>query len=151
MAAWREVALGVAAVWLPGCAVMASNSVPADGAENARPAQRAGVVRAGPDEAAVLALLKDAVREDALRVWTGLPRPQLQVQLQVRAEAVTWPDGSLGCPQPGQAYTQALVPGWRLVVQGPSREAVYHASQRGQWLLCPGGPTPPVRPGDVTR
>ena len=30
----------------------------------------------------------------------------------LRAESVTWPDGSLGCPEPGMQYTQALVPGY---------------------------------------
>ncbi len=30
----------------------------------------------------------------------------------VRAEAVLWPDGSLGCPRPGVMYTQAEVPGY---------------------------------------
>ena len=147
MASWREAALGIAVLWLPACALMAGDSLPAERAENARPAQRAGVVQPGPGGAAEPALLKDAVREDALRAWPGLPRPQLQVL----AEAVIWADGSLGCPQPGLMYTQALVPGWRLVVRGPGREAVYHASQRGQWLLCPSGQMPPVRPGDVTR
>src|SRR5690606_40580781 len=28
-------------------------------------------------------------------------------------EEVTWSDGSIGCPQPGQHYTQALEPGER--------------------------------------
>ena len=28
-----------------------------------------------------------------------------------RAEQLTWPDGSLGCPQPGRMYTQMLVAG----------------------------------------
>lgn len=71
--------------------------------------------------------------------------------MQVSTEAVTWSDGSLGCPQPGQTYTQALVAGWRLVVRAKGREAVYHASQRGQWLLCTGGTSAPGRPGEVTR
>src|ERR1044071_7735897 len=30
-----------------------------------------------------------------------------------RAEQVTWPNGALGCPEPGMMYTQALVPGFR--------------------------------------
>ncbi len=32
------------------------------------------------------------------------------------AEAVTWPDSSLGCPSPGVVYTQALVDGMRVIV-----------------------------------
>lgn len=34
----------------------------------------------------------------------------------VSAEAVTWPDSSLGCPSPGVSYTQALVDGLRVIV-----------------------------------
>jgi len=32
-------------------------------------------------------------------------------------ERVTWPDGSLGCPQPGMAYTQMLVDGSLVVLE----------------------------------
>ena len=35
----------------------------------------------------------------------------------VSAEAVTWPDSSLGCPSPGVSYTQALVDGMRVIVR----------------------------------
>src|SRR5690606_32198724 len=31
------------------------------------------------------------------------------------AGRVTWSDGSLGCPEPGKMYTQALVYGYRVV------------------------------------
>lgn len=34
----------------------------------------------------------------------------------VSAEAVTFNDGSLGCAQPGQSYTQAIVDGMRVIV-----------------------------------
>src|SRR4249920_1962462 len=33
------------------------------------------------------------------------------------AEQITWNDGALGCPQPGQNYIQALVPGYRIVAK----------------------------------
>ena len=66
---------------------------------------------------------------------TGLDASALVVQ---RAERVTWRDGALGCPQPGMAYTQALVPGWRIELQAPGQAALlYHASRRGGWLWCP--------------
>jgi hypothetical protein len=57
----------------------------------------------------------------------------------IGAEAVTWSDGSLGCPQPGMAYTQALVPGYRVRLRGPEGEMDYHASTRGALVLCPPG------------
>ena len=147
MASWREAILVAAALWLPACAMTAGTTLPADRAENAKPAQRAGFVQPGSGGLVAQGAVEEAVREDALRAWPGAQR----AQLQVHTEAVSWADGSLGCPQPGQTYTQAMVAGWRLVVRGMGREAFYHASQRGQWLLCAGGAVPPGRPGDVTR
>jgi hypothetical protein len=41
----------------------------------------------------------------------------------VQAEAVTWPDGALGCPEPGIVYTQALVPGYWVVVEAEETPA----------------------------
>ena len=40
---------------------------------------------------------------------------------RVSAAAVTWSDGSAGCPEPGMMYTQALVPGYRIVLQAGDR------------------------------
>jgi hypothetical protein len=57
----------------------------------------------------------------------------------VKAEAVTWPDGSLGCPKPGMAYTQALVPGYRIRLRAKGTLLDYHASDRGKLVLCPAG------------
>ena len=35
----------------------------------------------------------------------------------VSAEATTWNSGALGCPEPGKVYTQALVPGYKIVLE----------------------------------
>lgn len=43
-----------------------------------------------------------------------------------RAEQVTWPNGALGCPEPGTMYTQALVPGFRVVAKTTGGELLYH-------------------------
>jgi hypothetical protein len=45
----------------------------------------------------------------------------------VSTQAVTWRDGSLGCPQPGMVYTQALVEGSRVVLEHDDRFYDYHA------------------------
>ena len=87
------------------------------------------------------------VRADAAQAW-GLGTG---AALRVDATAVTWSDGGLGCPAPGQLYTQALVPGWRIVVSDGARERSYHASQRGQWLWCPPGRAQAPLPGPATR
>lgn len=62
----------------------------------------------------------------------------------VVAESVTWSDGSLGCPRPGQIYTQALVPGYRVVLRVGGDEMAYHASESGDFRPCT-NPMPPVR------
>ena len=79
-------------------------------------------------EGAVLAARADAARR------TGVAAESL---LLLSAESVTWSDGSLGCPQPGMMYTQALVPGYRVRLRGPGGEMDYHASARGALVLCP--------------
>lgn len=64
-------------------------------------------------------------------------RTSASVQI-VSREAITWRDGSLGCPQPGIRYTQALVPGYRIRLRTPSGEVLdYHANRRGRIVLCP--------------
>lgn len=57
----------------------------------------------------------------------------------VKSLRVTWPDGSLGCPEPGMSYTQALVPGWQLVIRAGERTFDYRAADRGRFMLCPPG------------
>ena len=55
----------------------------------------------------------------------------------VQSEAVTWRDGSLGCPEPGRMYTQALIRGYLIGSRPTRRCSRYHAGTRGQWLYCP--------------
>jgi hypothetical protein len=63
----------------------------------------------------------------------------------VRAESVTWSDGSLGCPKPGMSYTQALVPGYRVILKAGGQELDYHAAANGRFFVCPPGRAiPPV-------
>jgi hypothetical protein len=49
---------------------------------------------------------------------------------------VTWPDGSLGCPEPGMSYTQALVEGYQIVLRHGDRLFDYHGADDGQPFLC---------------
>lgn len=54
----------------------------------------------------------------------------------VSAKSVTWNDGSLGCPQPGQSYTQALVPGLQVVVKVGTTEYDYRFGRTDNPKLC---------------
>jgi hypothetical protein len=61
--------------------------------------------------------------------------PESSVVL-TRAEQVTWSDGSLGCPQPGMGYSQALVPGYRIVARTAERELTYHTDTQATAVRC---------------
>lgn len=87
-----------------------------------------------------------AAKADAVRV-AGEAESALTL---ISAEAVTWPDGSLGCPMPGMAYPQVLVPGFRIRLSSPAGPLDYHASARGGLVLCRGKrATEPVPGGGV--
>jgi hypothetical protein len=50
---------------------------------------------------------------------------------------VTWSDGSVGCPVAGMQYTQALVPGYRVMLRAGGQLFDYHAAANGHLVLCP--------------
>ena len=55
----------------------------------------------------------------------------------VVAESITWPNGAMGCAEPGQMYTQATIPGYRVEFEHEGRTYSYHAAQRGGFFkLC---------------
>jgi hypothetical protein len=64
----------------------------------------------------------------------------------VSAREVTWPDGSLGCPQPGMSYTQALVDGSQIILRHGGIDYHYHAGGARDPFYCP-DPRPPVPEG----
>jgi hypothetical protein len=76
---------------------------------------------------------------------TRLDAARLRVAL---AEAVTWPDGALGCPEPGRQYAQALVSGYRIRIVAGSETLEYHGSQRGQPFFCPASRIQPPAAAD---
>ena len=90
-------------------------------------------------QSAIDAALTDAARR------TGLKQTELEV---LSAEAVTWSDGSIGCPQPGVMYTQALVPGYRIRVRAGTETLDYHSGRKGAPTFCPAERVvPPISDG----
>jgi hypothetical protein len=88
--------------------------------------------------------LLNTIKKD-LSARTGADPASIEV---VRAEAVVWNDGSLGCPQPGMEYTQMLVDGYWVVLQQGMKTFDYRASESGFFFLCEGQRFPgPVVPG----
>jgi len=53
----------------------------------------------------------------------------------IRAEEVQWPNSALGWPEPGMMYTQALVPGYRVILGCDGRQFEYHTTATGPGRL----------------
>jgi len=72
----------------------------------------------------------------------------------LRAQSVIWNDGSLGCPQPGEFYTQSLIEGYWVVLQIGQTQYDYHASDTDYFFICENSDripvSPPQDPGDGT-
>jgi len=93
----------LAAAWVVGGCSAASSSV--------QPSQVPGGSPSG--NIALPTSVIEPVVADVAKL-AGVPADQVTV---ISAEAVTFPDGSLGCPQPGVAYTQALVDGYKIIAE----------------------------------
>jgi hypothetical protein len=105
----------------------------ASGGATDRPPALRSPTYIGPVGSDLQAIIDAALADAARR--TGLAAAALQV---VSAQAVTWADGSLGCPQRGMSYTMALVPGHQVRIRAGDQVLDYHAGGR-QLILCPPG------------
>jgi hypothetical protein len=73
---------------------------------------------------------------------TGANLAELTIE---RAEAVTWSDGALGCPDPDQSYIQVLTEGYWVVIEAGGETYDFRVNQAGEWKVCPPGRgRPPV-------
>jgi hypothetical protein len=84
-----------------------------------------------PYDASVQALVDQAKADLAKRL--SVSADQIEVQ---DVSTVTWPDGSLGCPKPGMAYTQVLVDGMRIHLQNGGQVYDYHSGSGRAPFLC---------------
>ncbi len=77
-------------------------------------------------------MIVEKVKKD-LAEKKGLPLDQITVK---KVESVSWPDTSLGCPEPGKMYAQVITPGCRVVLSGGGKDYVYHTGLNGTFVLC---------------
>ena len=136
----RHAMLPTLALVVAGCASQGAS--PAASSPDAMPPESAGPSLPAGD--VPRELLEAAVADAAERA--GVDAAAVSV---VTAEAVTWRDGSLGCPEPGMMYTQALVPGFRVVLEAGGEELHFHAAEPGPLTYCE-DPEPPAE-GAVDR
>ena len=82
---------------------------------------------------------QEATRETVIEKCKAELAQRAQVALAdiklVGAEETVWPDGSLGCPEPGKMYTMALVPGYRIVLHAGEKDYEYHTNRTGSLVV----------------
>ncbi len=98
-----------------------------------------------PDE--LLPGLPSAVAATDLAERLGVAVSDLTV---TAVESVVWRSGAIGCPEPGMSYTQALVPGVRVIIEHEKASYYYHGTAEDNLFFCE-NPTEPVSgdPGDA--
>jgi hypothetical protein len=88
------------------------------------------------------------ILDSILNEAAGLAKVRREQLVIVRAESVVWNDGSLGCPEPGMIYTQALVNGYWVVIDAAGQKYDFRVGSQGRFRLCPPGQGhPPSQPG----
>jgi hypothetical protein len=142
-----QILLAALSLVLAGCATQTGSAPSDDGMPSAQPTRP--VVSASdlpilpsPEETVtgeVPADIMATILADASD-RTGLEPASIEV---VQAIAVTWNDGSLGCPEPGMFYTQALVEGYHVILDADVEELDYRLDSAGGFRIC----EQPNRPG----
>lgn len=81
-----------------------------------------------PDETAAI---EDAIADLSERL--DLRPTEISV---VESRQVEWPDGSLGCPEEGRLYTQAIVDGAQVLLDAEGRIYDYRVDADGNIRFC---------------
>ena len=71
--------------------------------------------------------------KDDLANQTNIPFDQIEV---VSVQAMTWPDSSMGCPQPDMVYTQVLQDGLLIQLRADGFNYNYHSGGNRDPFLC---------------
>ena len=78
-----------------------------------------------------------------------LSMPMTQINF-IQAISATSSDSSLGCPQPGMAYSQVLTPGYLIQLQTDNRVYEYHTDADQLVVFCGENTIEyPAKPGDL--
>lgn len=97
------------------------------------PSVSAPVVNGEVPVTILAAILQDATERSGV---------ELDDLVVTRAEAVTYSDGSLDCPEPGMGYTQALVDGYQVEIEAGDATLDYRVGAGGSFRLCESGGAP---------
>lgn len=130
----------VAALLITGLGACAHPQADEEQDEGDEPPADAG----SPASAVLPVAILDALRADLAR-RAGVPPATIRV---VSARAMAWNDSSLGCPQPGHGYLQAIVDGYHVLLEAGGRTYDYRTGSHGTFVLCE---HPPAEPGGRPR
>lgn len=126
----RRIAF-VATLWiLAGCS---ASSEPPSASPNGLPdADRSPVVRPSPGVVNLSARFIDPIVAEI----AGLAAVAPSEVVVISAEAVTFPNGGLGCPKPGFSYTQVQVDGYKVVAVAGGQTYDYRGTTAGVFRRC---------------
>jgi hypothetical protein len=65
----------------------------------------------------------EAYAKNDLSAKLAIPADDIKV---LESGEKTWPDASLGMPEPGQVYAQVLIEGFRIVLEASGKKYEYH-------------------------
>lgn len=111
----------------PAKAAPGNSNLPTDGTPVSNPD-----LLAAPPTAALNA-------RQALADELGIPATDITF---VEIEQVDWPDGCLGIHQPDVMCTQAIVPGYRVILEVDDQRYEYHTNLDGSYVLPATTPRP---------
>ena len=126
----------VAALWVVGGCSAASSSP--DDRRSLTPAtdQPSLVPGEAPSGSPGMNSLPPAITDPIVAEIAGLAGVPADQVVVVSAEPVTFPDGGLGCPEPGMAYTQVLVDGYKVVATAAGKTYDYRGTGAGTFRRC---------------
>ncbi|MCO5191240.1 MAG: hypothetical protein M9928_06275 [Anaerolineae bacterium] len=121
----------------PAATVVLSEITPSAPDPNATPQEMPAPGR--PGEVRVPPTLQPAIDALIQQLGADMEAPSSAVQV-TGIEAVTWNDGSLGCPEEGMMYTQALVDGYLITFNVVGNEVEVHTNGLSSYVICDDGP-----------
>jgi hypothetical protein len=138
--AGRVAGIAIVGIILAACSTQGGGASGAEPSTSIRPAPSiAFPATVPPKPTTVTGEVPDAVMaavQADLSTRTGKDATTATV---VTAEAVEWPDGSLGCPQKGVMYIQQITPGYQVVLELDGTTYDYRVAGEGTTVrLCEG-------------
>jgi hypothetical protein len=98
-----------------------------------------------PQMSRVESQVPEAILDRILIETARLANVRREQLVIVRAEAVVWNDGSLGCPEPGMEYAQALINGYWVLIKAAGQTFDFRVGGGGSFRVCPQGRGRPPR------